>query len=97
MRYKPVNFGEEENRCFSSLLLSSLKLSDTKVYEHQIRALLGTVWNRTASHHTVLTPQTYLAQSFNQMVLESQLPHTIVNLLFRLVIVNNKSTILWES
>ena len=26
----------------SSLLLSSLELSDTKVYEHQIRALLGT-------------------------------------------------------
>ena len=30
----------------SSLLLSSLKLSDTKVYEPQIRALLG-----TASHY----------------------------------------------
>jgi len=26
----------------SSLLLSSLELSDTQVYEHQIRALLGT-------------------------------------------------------
>ena len=29
------------------------------------------------------------------MVLESQLPHKTVNLLFHLVIVNNKLTILW--
>jgi len=34
-----------ENKVPSSLLLSSLELSDTKVYEPQIRALLG-----TASH-----------------------------------------------
>ena len=32
----------EEGSTSSSLLLLSLKLSDTKVYEPQIRALLGT-------------------------------------------------------
>ena len=37
----------------------------------------------------------YLTQSINQMVLESQLTHKEVNILFELVIVNNKLTV-WE-
>ena len=39
--------------------------------------------------------QTYLTQCINQMGLESDIPHTIVNLLFQLVIVNNKLKIWW--
>ena len=34
-------------------------------------------------------------QCINQMVLESQLPHKIVNSLFHSIIVNNELTILW--
>ena len=49
MRYTPVDFGEQQNRSTpsssSALLLSSLELSDTQVYEPEMRALLG-----TASH-----------------------------------------------
>jgi hypothetical protein len=38
---------------------------------------------------------TYLTQCINEMVLQSQLLHKIVNQLFCLAIVNNKLTILW--
>ena len=37
--------------------------------------------------------QSYLTRSINQMVLENQLPHKTVNLVFKLVIVQNKLTI----
>ena len=37
-----LNFELPASSSSSSLLISSLELSDTKVYEHQIRALLGT-------------------------------------------------------
>jgi len=37
----------------------------------------------------------YVTQSISQMVSESQLPRKVVNLLFQLVTVNDKSTILW--
>ena len=39
----------------------------------------------------------YLTQCTYQLVLESQLPHEIVNFIFQLVIANNKLTILWGS
>ena len=41
--------------------------------------------------------RTCLTQCIYQIVLESQLPHTIVKLIFELVLVNNKLTILWGS
>ena len=39
---------------FSSLLLSSLELSDTKVYAPQIRALLGTASHFDSQPKTIL-------------------------------------------
>ena len=47
-----------------------------------------------ATHHIC---QVYLTQSVYQLVLESQLSHKTVNLIFQLVIVNNKLTIVWGS
>ena len=41
--------------------------------------------------------QVYLTECIYQLVLESQLPHKTVNLIFSSVIVNNKLTILWGS
>ena len=37
----------------------------------------------------------YLTQCVDQMVLESQLPHKIVSILFKLATVNKRLTILW--
>jgi hypothetical protein len=48
-------------------------------------------------HHAPAHSGFYLTECINQMVLESQLPHTIVNLLSYLVIENNKLTILFGS
>ena len=42
-------------------------------------------------------PTSYLTRCIDQMVLEGQLLHKIVNLLFQLVIVNDKLTIWWRS
>ena len=39
------------------------------------------------------SPQVYLTRCIDSTVIESQLPHKIVDLLFRLVKVNNKLTI----
>jgi hypothetical protein len=45
----------------------------------------------------VATARIYLAQCINQLFLEGQLSHKIVDLLLRLVAVNNKLTILCGS
>ena len=37
----------------------------------------------------------YLTQYVNSMVLEIQLPHQIVNVVFLFVIVDNKFTVVW--
>ena len=37
----------------------------------------------------------YLTHFINQIILESQLPHKIVDIIFQSAIVNNKLTILW--
>ena len=39
----------------------------------------------------------YLTKCIHQLVLESQLPHKTVNLVFELEILNNELTILWRS
>jgi hypothetical protein len=39
----------------------------------------------------------YLTQCIYELVLDSQLPHKTVKLIFQLVKVNNKLTILWGS
>jgi hypothetical protein len=47
-------------------------------------------WKRPGS-------QAYITECIHQLVLESQLPHEFVNLLFILVIVNDKLTDFWGS
>ena len=46
-------------------------------------------------HWALMAQQCFLTQCINQMVLESQLPHKIMNLLFHLIIVLHKLMILW--
>ena len=73
----------------------SLMMSDARVYTPQIRARLVTATHFCKVVVCAGTPAWFTAAftGFNDAVLESQLPHKIVNLIFQLVTFNNKLTI----
>ena len=50
-----------------------------------------------ATREAVAKVHFHLKECIYQMVLESQLPHKVVNLLFTVANQNNKWTILWRS
>ena len=84
----------DEHSTVFSTLISAMELSKEKTSDYAYSAICR-IFCMLCGLAVFL--QDYLTQRINQMVLESQLPHKIVNLLIAKVIANTKLNILLGS